>query len=364
MIHARISRHLPKSLLSLLLAPLGLMAMGSVQAATFYVRTDGGDANQCTGRSDAPYPGSGTAQACAWKHPFFALAPGGTKRIAGGDTLLIGSGTYTIGQGAPGAGSCAGASCYMPPIPSGPTATARTRFLGKPGATPPKFLGTGGVKVLNLEASSNVEVGNLEITDQSDCVYQHSNATANCASTGAWAKTGLSARASSNVWLHDLNIHGMAHQGVLAAGLTNWTVERVKLIANGRVGWVGDLGATGSSSNSGRIVLRDVEVGWNGCGERWQTRTPWACWAQQTGGYGDGLGTTYTGGQWLIEDSYFHHNTADGLDLRYMDGADTTSVIVRRLHAVGNAGNQLKVRGTATIENSVIVSNCGYFNGK
>ena len=39
------------------------------------------------------------------------------------------------------------------------------------------------------------------------------------------------------------------------------------------------------------------------------------CWAQQTGGYGDGLGTTSTGGQWLIEDSFFHHNTSDGLDL-------------------------------------------------
>ncbi|NCT68898.1 MAG: hypothetical protein GXC76_14830, partial [Rhodanobacteraceae bacterium] len=28
--------------------------------STWYVRTDGGTAAQCTGRSDAPYPGSGT----------------------------------------------------------------------------------------------------------------------------------------------------------------------------------------------------------------------------------------------------------------------------------------------------------------
>src|SRR5688572_8930136 len=102
--------------LSLLLAPLGFAAWGSAQAATFYVRTDGGDASQCTGRGDAAYSGSGTGQACAWKHPFFALAPNGTKRIAGGDTLLIGSGNYIIGQGAPGAGSCSGSSCDFPAI--------------------------------------------------------------------------------------------------------------------------------------------------------------------------------------------------------------------------------------------------------
>ena len=352
-----------RALVSLLLVPLGFAAWGSAQAATtYYVRTDGGDASQCTGRADAKYPGSGTGQACAWKHPFFALAPNGTKRIAGGDTLLIGSGNYTIGQGAPGAGSCSGASCDFPPIPSG-TSTTRTRFLGKSASAPPKFLGTNGVKVLNLEGSSNVEVGNLEITDQSDCLYNHSVSSADCGSTGNWAKTGISASASSNVWLHDINIHGMAAHGIRAGGLRDWTVERVKLIASGRIGWDGNIGSTGSS-NSGNIVWRDIEIAWNGCGERWQTGEPWGCFAQQTGGYGDGVGTVYTGGKWLIEDAFIHHNTSDGLDLRYMDGADGTHVTVRRLYAVGNAGNQAKIRGNSLVENSVLVSNCGYFEGK
>ena len=331
---------------------------------TYHVRTDGGDASQCTGRADAPYRGAGTHQACAWKHPFFALSPDGTRRIAGGDTLLIGSGSYMIGPGAPGAGGCAASRCYMPPIPSGPSATAKTRILGKSCSAAPKLWGTGGIgKVLNLEASSNVEIGCLEITDHDDCVSQHSHGTAKClAGTGRWARTGLSARASRNVWLHDLNIHGMAHSGINAGGLVDWTVERVKIIANGRAGWDGNVGT--DSSNGGAIVLRHVEIGWNGCGERWQSGQPWACWAQKTGGYGDGLGTKTTGGQWLIEDAFVHHNTSDGLDLRYLDGADTTNVIVRRLHAVGNAGNQVKLRGNSTIENSVIVSNCGYFSGK
>jgi hypothetical protein len=354
-------RSIRTSFLSLLLLPLGFTAWTSAQAATnYYVRTDGGDATQCNGRADTRYPGSGTGQACAWKHPFYALSPSGTKRIASGDTLLINSGNYMMGQGAPGAGSCSGNSCFMTSVPSG-TSSAKTRILGH-GATKPVLWGSGGAsKILNLEGSNNVEVGFLELTDRSDCVSGHTNATAACTG-GAYAKTGLSASASSNVWLHDLNIHGMAHQGIRAGGLNNWTVERVKIVANGRVGWEGNIGT--GSSNSGNIVLREVEVGWNGCGERWETGTPWACWAQQTGGYGDGLGTTYTGGHWLIEDSYFHHNTSDGLDLRYMDGADTTDVIVRRTYAVANAGNQIKVRGNSTIENNVIVSTCGYFEGK
>ncbi|TQD41259.1 FG-GAP-like repeat-containing protein, partial [Marilutibacter aestuarii] len=64
------------------------------------------------------------------------------------------------------------------------------------------------------------------------------------------------------------------------------------------------------------------------------------------------------------EDSYIHHNTSDGLDLLYMDGGSNSSVTVRRTHAVGNAGNQLKTLGKTLIENSVVVGNCAYFNGR
>ena len=81
-------RTLTQAVLSLLIVPAGF-AIGSAQAATtFYVRTDGGDATQCNGRADVPYPGSGTGQNCAWKHPYYALPNSGTPRIAGGDTLI------------------------------------------------------------------------------------------------------------------------------------------------------------------------------------------------------------------------------------------------------------------------------------
>jgi hypothetical protein len=63
----------PCAALFTLIAGCGFAA--SASAATYYVRADGGDAAQCTGTTDAPYGGSGTGQACAWKHPFMALPP-------------------------------------------------------------------------------------------------------------------------------------------------------------------------------------------------------------------------------------------------------------------------------------------------
>lgn len=359
----------------LLLALLFFPALAS--AATYYVRTDGGTAAQCTGKSNAAYGGSGSNQACAWKHPYYALPPNSAARIAGGDTLIIGPGEYMVGWGAPGSADTSGRcysggryDCYLPPVPSG-TASTRTRILGAGHdsgcAAPPKLWGTERVRyMINLENSSNVEVGCLELTDKSDCVELHSDSTVACnrntAPHGNWAAHGIYSSNSRNVYLHDLDIHGMANRGIMAGGLTDWTLERVKIIGNGWAGWDGDIGS--GSSNSGQIIMRNVEVAWNGCGERWQTRTPWACWAQESAGYGDGLGTGRTGGQWLIEDSQFHHNTSDGLDLLYLDGAASTSVTIRRVRAEGNAGNQLKTSGTALIENSVVVGDCSYFNGR
>ncbi|MFC5568926.1 hypothetical protein ACFPN1_02465 [Lysobacter yangpyeongensis] len=320
-------------------------------ARTFYVRADGGDAVQCTGRADAAYPGSGSGKACAWKSPEIALPPSGPARISGGDTLLIGAGTYRIGDNG-----------YLQPIPGGRSAATPTRVIGKPG-TMPKIVGVGGIhRVLNLEGSSNVEVGRLEITDNSDCVFRHANPRVACNDAMAWARVGLYAKSSSNVWLHDLDIHGLAARGINAGLLSNWTLDRVRINRNGTAGWDGNVGDRGS--DSGRMILRDVEIAWNGCGERVATGEPWACWAQSAGGYGDGFGTTETGGTWLIEDANVHHNTSDGLDLRYMDGADGTSVTVRRLRAVANAGNQLKIKGNALVEDSVLVGHCSFFRNR
>ncbi|MDH4136885.1 MAG: hypothetical protein OEW09_09275, partial [Anaerolineae bacterium] len=106
-------------------------------ATTYYVRPDGGSYTQCNGRVDAPYPGTGTDQPCAWNHPFQALPPASTPRISGGDTLIIASGEYMMGYGAPEANLeddiCARdypGGCHMSPIPSGPDPAHPTRILG------------------------------------------------------------------------------------------------------------------------------------------------------------------------------------------------------------------------------------------
>lgn len=409
-----------RTLLKLSLAALAALISGQSLATVYYVRIDGGDAAQCTGRTDAPYPGSGTNKACAWKGPHYALPASGSPRIAGGDTLYIGPGEYRIGFDAPGAngGRCYSGGpydCYLAPVPSGLSGSRKTRIIGRsapescvltgksPGkrlggtlspscnaAAPkplpyagsgpsldrsgvvkctnlPKLWGTDRVsKVINLEGSSNVEIGCLEVTDKSDCVEFHSDASIRCQRDsppyGNWAALGISANKSSNVWLHDMDIHGLANRGIYAGGLNNWTLDRVKIVANGWAGWDGDIGT--GSSNSGRILMRHVTVAWNGCGQRWQSLDFYGCWGQEGSGYGDGLGTAQTGGEWVIEDSAFHHNTSDGLDLLYLDGKPGTSVTVRRTRAVANAGNQIKTRGTTLIENSVVVGNCSYFNKK
>lgn len=347
---------------------------GDVQAATYHVRPDGGDATQCTGLADAPYPGSGTGQACAWDHPFRALPPGGVqpRRIAGGDTLLIGAGQYRMGFGAPGSQDCdAGGAwdCVMPAVPGGLSPAQRTRILGAGHASgcaaPPQLWGTErAAQVLDLRGSSNVEVACLEITDHSGCIEFHTGGLA-CTRDqppyGPWADTGLVAWDSGSVTLRDLNIHGLAVRGVLAGRLSNWTVERVRIAHNGLVGWDGDI--PGFDGNTGVMSFRNWVVEWNGCAESYPGLVTNGCWAQEAGGYGDGVGLGFGGGTWLISDSRFNYNTSDGLDLLYLN-EPTARVELRRVEARGNAGNQVKTRGHTLIENAVLVGNCAFFAGQ
>ena len=356
----------------LLILSLLIWASAQAQSTTYYVRPDGGSAVQCTGLVNAPYPGSGTGQPCAWNHPFQALPPDGTPRIAGGDTLVIAGGSYMMGYGAPGADNCDSDypwGCYMLPIPSGPNPANPTRILGAGWdagcPNPPELWGMERADIiLNLTDSSNVQVACLEITDRSGCVEFHTGSLAckrDIYPFGPWAAYGLYAEDSANVHLKDLNIHGLAVGGVHAGRLTDWMVENVRIAGNGSVGWDGDLWE-GSDSNSGTLLFRHWLVEWNGCGETYPGEQPTGCWAQTAGGYGDGVGTGATGGDWIIEESAFLHNTSDGLDLLYHSLGGRVSL--DQVRAEGNAGNQVKVAGQLAITNSVLVGNCAFFEGQ
>lgn len=343
--------------------------------ATYYVRPDGGSPGECTGLVDAAYSGSGTGQDCAWNHPFRALPPAGPPRIQGADTLIIGPGSYRMGYGAPEADLeddvCARdypGDCHMPPIPAGPDAEHPTRILGAGWDAgcpdPPELWGTQRVDlILNLTGAANVELRCLEITDHAGCVEFHTGGLA-CQRDGFpygdWASDGLYAEDSANVRLNHLNIHGLASAGIRAGRLADWTVQDVRIAGNGWVGWEGDI--EGDDANRGTMHFRRWTVEWNGCGETYPGGEPAGCWAQTAGGYGDGIGTGLTGGDWIIEDSRFLHNTSDGLDLLYHSLGGR--VVLDRVHAEGNAGNQVKITGQAVITNSLFVGNCAFFEGQ
>jgi hypothetical protein len=338
--------------------------------SAYYVRPDGGSDEQCNGLADAPYPGGGTGRPCAWDHPFRALPPDGAPRIAGGDALIVAAGSYRMGYGAPGADRCDEAGsfgCVMSAVPSGPDADHPTRILGAGWDSgcgdPPELWGSGRPwSVVNLTDADNILLACFEITDHSPCVEDHTGGLG-CEREhppyGDWASYGLYAEDSSDVLLRDLNIHGLAAGGIHAGRLTDWTVDNVRIAGNGSVGWDGDLWDEEGDSNTGTLRFRRWLVEWNGCGETYPGGEPTGCWGQEAGGYGDGVGTGETGGDWIIEDSAFLHNTSDGLDLLYHSLGGT--ITLNRVRAEGNAGNQIKVAGRTEIVNSVLVGNCAFF---
>jgi hypothetical protein len=349
-----------------------LFLAGPAQAATYYVRTDGGTDVQCNGQADAPYPGSGTNQACAYNHPFWVISPAGSpSRMVGGDTLIIGPGQYQMGLGAPNTPSCSQYypwDCFMRALPSG-TATNPTRILGKGWdtgcASRPQLWGNERASsVMSLQGSSNVQVQCLEITDHSSCMDGGPDLATKCNRDtfpyGPWAMIGIAASDSQNVLIKNVNIHGL-HSGIMAGRLTDWTLENTDVIANSFVGWDGDIGAT-VSSNSGTITFRNSRIMWSGCGETYPGLQPHHCYSQDQGGYGDGLGTNATGGNWVFDHVDFSHNVSDGLDLLYHNGNGSITISHSRFE--GNSGNQVKVAATTTIDNSKIIGDCAFFNGK
>ncbi len=355
----------------------------SVEAATYYVRPDGGTATQCYGTSDKAYTPviSDVSHDCAFNHPYWVVAPKGLlNKMVGGDTLIIAPGQYQMGLGAPNTSVCSQYypwDCHMNPVPSG-TVTAPTRILGQGWdtvtGTKPQLWGNERVfRILNLIGSSNVEVQHLEVTDHSGCIENGPDLATKCQRStypyGPWAATGLEASDSQNVLIKNVDIHGVSI-GVLAARLTNWSVVNTNITGNSFAGWNGDLGAT-TSSNSGTILFQNTKIQWSGCGERYPLTTPdlfsvtdkHHCYSQDQGGYGDGLGTNTTGGNWIFDHVDVSNNVSDGIDLLYHNG--NGSIVVKNDSKFqGNAGNQVKVASSATIDASTLVGDCANFAGK
>jgi hypothetical protein len=351
----------------------------SDHGTTFYVRVDGGDPTQCNGKTNAPLNGS-SMNNCAWAHIGYALPANGTSRIAGGDRLVIANGSYMVGYGMPGSTGCSTAypyDCKLLPVPSGPSPSLPTRIVGIEYETgcknKPQLWGTERVtSVLDLNNANNIEIQCLEITDHSNCnsAGTYSDPSLTCRNSpngygvypnGTYGDNGIVASNSRNVLLQNLDIHGMAAYGINAAGLTDWTMNYVRLALNGLGGWGGTYKTY--TNMYGTTTLSNMIVEWNGCSDNYpHSDTPYACADQNGGGYGDGIGLDRTGGNFVITDSVFRYNIQDGLDVLYHSEGGT--LVVNRVRAEGNVGNQIKIAGNSVVMNSVIVGNCNHISTK
>jgi hypothetical protein len=358
----------------LLLLPVVL----PLHAATYYVTPAGGVPPTCDGTTALPAP----AAHCSWSSPLIALPPppyGGTSTllIKGGDTLSIADGSYMIGIGAPGTGGCNTGNaqgCTLAPLPSGPDPAHPTRIIGDvSNRDAVELWGTQrAYSLINIAGTANVEIGGMQLTDHSSCIQNQcssglckggSTQINMCQNTtypyGPWAQNGIVGSGGSNIVIHDMDIHGLGNEGMKVGAVTNMTMDNVHVYANGFGGVDMDTsnGVTNAAYNHGAMVFSHFETSYNGCGEMYPGNVVYGCWAQNVGGYGDGLATGHTSGNWSLLDSSCHNNVQDGCDLLY--GDNTATLVVERSQFYGNAGNQLKWRGlTALIQDSLFVGNC------
>lgn len=362
-----------------------------VLASEHFVRPDGGSWDQCDGKTNIAYSDEVIARQCAVSHLFELLDPQTqVVRINGGDIITVmnnpddtpteyimgAHGTYTSDK----CHSAWAYSCVMPSLPAGtiekPT-ILRGQLDNGTCTTKPVLWGTGRVKnILTLDNTQNVQINCLTITDKSSCIgssgYPDPDGTLICDRSPPYDKpfadTGIFIRDSSNIHLTDVDVQGL-NKGIHAARLDNITLLRVNIYANFGVGWDGDieyLDAQGSNlgnANTGTMTFKDSSINFNGCGLIYDPSStrhnqPHACSRQDIGGYGDGLGTGKTGGDWIFDNVTVMHNSSDGIDLLYHELEGKT--IIKNSRIEGNAGNQIKTAGNSEIINNIIIGSCAW----
>lgn len=355
------------------------------QASTnWYVRDGGGTGTQCTGKVNAVYPGSGTAQPCAFNNPSWALGyhcgysglscqfPG---VIAGGDTVFINGDSditsgaqaqYEIGFGSVGMPGCVSGSSYDCTLGNMPAGVS---------GSPTGLIGTGSHRAQlwsetavqgawqTLNADNNFLVlSNLEITDHTACAY--SDPTGGCNNTQDGMFLG-----GNNVTLNNVYEHGLGHFGILTDNFGNITFNNVWIIGNGYGGMSTGTAAVGT----GTLTFNQPIIEWNGCIEAYPLTNAGIdnsanysnCFGQNNGGYGDGLAFGNDGfgnaGNWIIQGpGSISFNVQDGLDT--LHGAGNGTIQIDKMRFEGNAGNQVKMNAlNESLTNSIIIGNCGVF---
>ncbi|WP_353063654.1 putative Ig domain-containing protein [Tunturibacter psychrotolerans] len=383
---------------------------------TWYIRADGGSNTQCTGKTNAAYPGSGSGQACAFNHPYQMLnSSGGWANMAGGDTIQFADSssaahTYYMGEQnagvgsdwsstlggicpAPNTGGGAGTSCILPAPPSG-TAAQHTRILGQNAGSchdsahthlvnPTVLSGINNAfAVLDTRATDYVDISCIEITQPDTCT--NTAGAGQCGSNanyvhygGLILNYGAGSQGPSNLTLNDVAVVGIAGSGILGSELNKsssdvFSATDVYVIGNGAAGWNGDSGGCGTSCETvGTMNISYATIDWNGCVavEPYDMTKPDTqnafnyCYGQSDGGYGDGFVQIAAGNMSLnVDHSHFRWNTQDGFDgLHLSDDVKTSPAIhISTSWSEGNAGATFKIGAGAssTAINNVSISNC------
>lgn len=318
-------------------------------------------------------------QPCAFRHPYYLFTNdrSGNKAwvVEGGDTVIVRGGPYRMGYKGPSPndywGSCPGDphGCSMPPIPSG-TVGSPTRVLGENYENCAKktqlFGGYALDAIINLKGSKNVDLECLELTDHSQCTgYSVNNPPAEKCNKSYplsdYAGTGIVTDAGTGgVVLRNLDIHGLTSRGILGPIGGEVTADHVRIAFNGGAGWDFDDGRNTKNGLNAVVHASHLTVEWNGCNEEYPIAHPapaFSCFDQDSGGYGDGVGTQDTTLDFTCDHCLFRYNTQDGLDLGHVHGSQ---IAIRNSTSYGNMGQQWKwgPMRSAVFQNNVTVHNC------
>lgn len=387
---------------------LGIVVEPGSAGNTWFVRQDGGTRfstnmaqGQCDGLTDAPYPGSGTNQHCAFNDARFLWQDGsratGTTQSSfpsygwvgqGGDTYIIRGSiqdgiSWRVGYpnntsaydaasglyfGIPGDPYSSGA-----PVPLSGTADQHTRILGEnfanchsAAAKTQLHGGFGTSIVLDMAGVSYVDVACLDITDFSSCgrAAQANSCSTQPGTLDDYATNGIRwNRNSTNDSLTDVHIHGMAATGMIGSTGNGVSMDYMDVIGNAASGWNTDLGD--GTTGTGSLSIKHYNISWNGCAEQYPMTTalPYQdCTDDNIGGYGDGFGTASlpSNPAWNItfDQGTVSYNTQDGLDALHLTGPGS-SISVSRTSAFSNMGQQIKIGGaSSSIINNIITTNC------
>jgi hypothetical protein len=356
---------------------LTLAAFLAPTPVTWYIRpTDGGTPAQCTGQTNAPYPGTGTAQACAYSTIFYMVTNNTSSaafswRSAAGDIiqygematpdvigLRLGSGIGLVLQ------KCSGDApdCDLPPPPNSTHLWGVNKGnCNDPFVSANRWLGINGVFFMfNVAGTSNVDVQCILMTQPDDCT--HVSISARCVfGTNNYGQHGFhladgTNQGPINLLIKDVAIVGLSSQCMLGSHINSssgdtTTLTNVYMWGCGLAGWDWDSGVSGTNQQSVGTVTMQVDVRYSGCVIVMPFTTQASvkadhCAGESTGGYGDGLGIGVPSLHLnlIIHDSFFMYNVQDGPDTLHMGDlpSNTSSQTLLRNTSIGNGGQIFK----------------------